>query len=251
MKKFAALLVCAVLCPAVWGSEFRAGEVTRLEDIPQDQQQTDDNGDVLSLLSIKTDIPSLHFEPSWLGIYNIEKTEGGYDLLLPYGSAWLRLSAPGFKSYQWDFGVKDGLNPGVHYYGTIEQEGTAPQPDSLADVNITGTFESRMWDLEVRMVRGDSRPMLKINTDLPFAFLKQYVLREGAYEAQETNMAPYKLRFPAGTSLQEVVRTDTIGGDIAWDTKMESSNVYMLDLSWTDKKYVRDLAQNIKQRMKR
>ena len=112
MKKFAALLVCAVLCPAVWGSEFRAGEVTRLEDIPQDQQQTDDNGDVLSLLSIKTDIPSLHFEPSWLGIYNIEKTEGGYDLLLPYGSAWLRLSAPGFKSYQWDFGVKDGLTPG-------------------------------------------------------------------------------------------------------------------------------------------
>ena len=108
-----------------------------------------------------------------------------------------------------------------------------------------------MWDLEVRMVRGDSRPMLKINTDLPFAFLKQYVLREGAYEAQETNMAPYKLRFPVGTTLQEVVRTDTIGGDIAWDTKMESSSVYVLDLSWTDKKYVRDLAQNIKQRMKR
>ena len=72
MKKFAAFLACAVLCPAVWGYEFRTGEVTRLEDIPQDQQQTDDNGDVLSLLSIKTDIPSLHFEPSWLGIYNIE-----------------------------------------------------------------------------------------------------------------------------------------------------------------------------------
>ena len=251
MKKFAALLVCAVLCPAVWGSEFRAGEVTRLEDIPQAQQQKDDNGDVLSLLSIKTDIPSLHFEPSWLGIYNIEKTEEGYDLLLPYGSAWLRLRAPGFKAYQWNFGLKNGVTSAVHYSGHIEREGMLPQPDSLSDVEITGTFEYNMWDLSVRLGRGDSRPMLKINTDLPFTFLKQYVLREGTYEAQETNMAPYELRFPAGTSLQEVVRPEAISGDIAWDTQMESSNVYMLDLSWTDKKYVRDLAQNIKQRMKR
>ena len=61
MKKFAALLVCAVLCPAVWGSEFRAGEVTRLEDIPQDQQQTDDNGDVLSSVVYKDGYPLLAF----------------------------------------------------------------------------------------------------------------------------------------------------------------------------------------------
>ena len=87
MKKFVALLVSAVLCPAVWGSEFRAGEVTRLEDIPQAQQQTDDNGDVLSLLSIKTDIPSLYFSTS--KYYGIEKTEEGYELLLSYGAGGL------------------------------------------------------------------------------------------------------------------------------------------------------------------
>lgn len=247
MKKFAAFLACAVLCPAVWGYEFRTGEVTRLEDIPQDQQQTDDNGDVLSLLSIKTDIPSLYFSTS--KYYGIEKTEEGYELLLSYGAGGLQLRAPGFKAYQWNFGLKNGVTSAVHYSGHIEREGMLPQPDSLSDVEITGTFEYNMWDLSVRLGRGDSRPMLKINTDLPFTFLKQYVLREGTYEAQETNMAPYELRFPAGTSLQEVVRPEAISGDIAWDTQMESSNVYMLDLSWIDKKHVRNLAQNIKQRI--
>ncbi len=248
MRKILIFSICFALASSVWGYEFHAGEVTRVGNIPQDSQQTDDNGDILAEVSVETDIPVLRFE-GW-GLYGIERTEKGYKLLLSDGFSGILLRAPGFKAYYWDFGLQDGgLRSAGVYHGKIERTGPAPYMGPLSDLEVKGEFEYRMWDLAVRFSK-DKRPMLKINTDLPFAFLKKYLLQEGTYEAQETNMAYYELRISEGVVLQDIVRKNLLHGDIAWETRLESPNVYRLDLSWTDKKYGQAVARDLQKAIK-
>ena len=250
MRKILVFSICFVLASSGWGYEFHAGEVSRVGSIPQDSQQTDPNGNVMAVLSVETDIPDLQFAPSLAGLYGIERTEKGYNLLLPRHTSWIMLRAPGFKAYRWNLEYKKGtLQSAVHYYGRVERMGLAPYTGPIPDLNIEGKFEYNMWDLAVRFSK-DKRPMLKINTDLPFAFLKKDLLQQGAYEAQETNMAPYELRMPEGTVLRDIVRKDMLRGDIAWETRLESPNVYKLDLTWTDKRYGKALARDLQEAIK-
>ncbi len=247
MKKTALFLIlCAALVPLAWGYEFQAEQVSwEGEELPAEKRKMDWNDQLYAVVSIETDVPDLLMDVSSMGHGGIEQTEKGYEIFLPcYGRGWVRLRAPGFKSYKWDFST--ALQPGKYYSGRVARIGTEPSVSSISTLDIEGAFGEETVDLIPRLNDTDKRPWLKINTDLPFAFLEEHLLRKGAYEVQERNVPPYELRVQEGTPLQNVVRKDLVRGNIAWTHPLTGyKTAYFLDLTWRDKKQEQDVVQHL------
>lgn len=219
-------LFSLLFLPAVFAYEFQPSALEEKGPLSEKQQRTDINGDKCAVLFLETDIEELKLVPSLLGDCGIEKTAKGYEIYLPEGTRHITLRAPSFRELRWQF---ERIRP-AQYRATIDKSGVdASQLNAV--VKVSGTFKYDMFGLAARWL-DDHRPILKINTDLPFSFLKEHLLKDGAYEEVDTQAAAYVLRVPPNTTVEQIIRKDFIQSDLPWNETLEEKNTYALDLSW-------------------
>lgn len=242
MKKI--LLMGILFCWGVssFAYEFRAGSITRQEAIAPAEQQTDDNGDVLSVLLVQSDVNGMVFD----GAVSAEKTADGYAVYIPAGTGALLLRAPQVKALKWTF---PPLEAGFYYQAVVDRQGV-PARDNEKQFPQKANLQYDMLDISwvVLQEQNPSREaILSINTDLPFPILQKRLLKEGSYtgpvEAEwyvqtypgwNTLLTPpYKILVRPGSLLKDIVRSDGLVKETDWNFSFQDSKgTYILDLTY-------------------
>lgn len=250
MKKILVWLLAAGLAPAVCGYEFQVSPVTQLGPLEKEQHRLDVNGEAdCGLLWVKTDIPQLKLS-SVFGSRGQEKTQDGYAIYFTQGTAYLTLSAPGFKTLRWELNLPEKGMKDRQYAAQIQAIGQDPAEFSFSKHLLKGSFQQNQLGLHSRFSGGETATV-KIDTDLPFAVLEQELLIPGSYRLKGgKTAAPYYLVVSGGTPLKQVLCRDLLKGDIPWETVLEAKGDYRLDLSWGLADNSQSVAAEVKQQLK-